>query len=89
MSTYKYFVLFTLCCVLFTLTSLSHVSTKIMAAVAAFRNHLTNNSQIPAAVVTQIIDVHAGVLPNSLEITNFERVSNFNSFLSNSKENSF
>jgi len=29
-----------------------------MAAVIVFRNHLTNNLQIPAAVVTQIIDVH-------------------------------
>jgi len=30
-----------------------------MAAVIAFRNHLTNNLQISAAVVTQIIDVHS------------------------------
>ena len=29
-----------------------------MAAVIVFRNHLTNNLQIPAAVVAQIIDVH-------------------------------
>jgi len=29
-----------------------------MAAVIVFRNQLTNNLQIPAAVVTQIIDVH-------------------------------
>ena len=29
-----------------------------MAAVVAFRNHLINNLQLPAAVVNQIIDVH-------------------------------
>ena len=29
-----------------------------MAAVVAFRNHLINNQQLPAAVVNQIIDVH-------------------------------
>ena len=29
-----------------------------MAAVIVFRNHLTNNLQLPAAVVSQIIDIH-------------------------------
>jgi len=29
-----------------------------MVAVIVFKNHLTNNLQIPAAVVTQIIDMH-------------------------------
>jgi len=57
MSIYKYLALFS-CCVIFILTLIIHVSAKVMAAVIAFRNHLTNNLQIPAAVVTQIIDVH-------------------------------
>ncbi len=29
-----------------------------MAAVIVFRNHLINNLQLPAAVVSQIIDIH-------------------------------
>ena len=63
MSVYKYLALFLFsCCLIFILTLIIHVSAKVMAAVIAFRNHLTN-LQIPAAVVTQIIDVHGNLPP--------------------------